>query len=350
MPSVRKSLSTTGPRVLVYGAGSIGGYLGGALIAAGLDVTLLGREHIRDTFQENGLTLTDLQGREAVLAPGTVPFCTTLDQAPPSDIVLLTVKCTGLEQAALDLAPWVRPETVVVCCQNGIGTREIVSSRLQAEVISAMVPFNVAWPEDARLHRGTEGELLIQAHPLISPLVEAWQTMGVPTATTSNFTSVAWGKLLLNLNNAVNALAGIPLLDQLNDRDYRKVLSRCQRELLAALRKAGIQPAALTKAPPGLIPWLLLLPNWLFRIIARQMLAIDPLARSSMSDDLTRGRPTEIEFLNQAVVELAFQQGLTAPANERIVELVRQAEEQGAGSPMMSGPELWSLVNRSALA
>jgi 2-dehydropantoate 2-reductase len=337
-------LTSSTPKILVYGAGAIGGYLGGTLLAAGLDVTLLGRERIQSTFGAQGLTLTDFEGREAVLDAGTVPFCTTLANQQPVDIVLLTVKCTGLEQAAKDLAPWVHPETLVVCCQNGIGTREIVAAHLEAVTISAMVAFNVAWPDKARLHRGTDGKLILQDHPGVAPLIDAWRTMGVPAGTTDRFTDVAWGKLMLNLNNAVNALAGVPLLEQLNDRNYRTVLSRCQRELLSALRKAGIRPALLTKAPPFLIPWILLLPNWLFKIVARQMLEIDPLARSSMWEDLESGRKTEIDFLNQAVVELAFQQGLTAPVNERLVEIVRQAERSEAGSPKISGKELVSAV------
>jgi 2-dehydropantoate 2-reductase len=327
-------------RILVYGTGAIGGYLGGTLLAAGLDVTFLGRERIQKSLETNGLTLTDYEGREAVLTAGTIPFCKALSEGPPADIVLLTVKCTGLEQAAKDLAGWVGPETLIVCCQNGIGTRELVSQHVESEAISGMVGFNVAWPEDARLHRGTEGKLVFQEHPKIEPLVEAWRVMGLPATTTGDFTAIAWGKLILNLNNAINALAGVPLLEELSNRDYRRVLSRCQRELLAALKKAGIKPAILTKAPPFLIPWILLLPNWLFKLIARQMIAIDPLARSSMSDDFERSRRTEIDFLNQAVVELSFQQGLSAPVNERIVELVRRAEEAKSGSPRMSGRDM----------
>ena len=178
-------------RVLVYGAGAIGGYLGGTLLAAGLDVTLLGRERIQTTLEERGLTLTDYEGREAVLAPGSVPFCTSLNGGlTKPEVVLLTVKCTGLEEAAQDLASWVTPDTLVVCCQNGIGTRELVAQRLKAETISAMVPFNVAWPEESRLHRGTEGKLIFQEHPALTPLIEAWKLMGVPADTTSDFTSV----------------------------------------------------------------------------------------------------------------------------------------------------------------
>ena len=113
------------PKVLVYGTGAIGGYLGGTLLAAGMDVVFLGRERIQKSF-ENGLALTDYEGRKALLAAGTVPFCTSLSEVSTADVVLLTVKCTGLEEAAKDLASWVAPETLVVCCQNGIGTRELV--------------------------------------------------------------------------------------------------------------------------------------------------------------------------------------------------------------------------------
>ncbi|MCA9775805.1 MAG: 2-dehydropantoate 2-reductase [Candidatus Eremiobacteraeota bacterium] len=330
-------------KILVYGAGAIGGYLGGTLLAAGLDVTLLGRERVGEAFSAHGLTLTDYEGRSATLAGEKVPFITSsADYDGSPDVVLLTVKCTGLEEAARDLASLVGPQTVVACCQNGIGTKELVARYLPAQTIAAMVPFNVAWLEEARLHRGTEGKLLFQGNEAVKPLVEAWRLMGVPAGTRSDFTPISWGKLLLNLNNAINALAGVPLLEELHNRDYRRILSACMRELLAALKKADIKPAKLTKAPPFLVPWILLLPNWLFRVIAQQMLAIDPLARSSMWDDLQKRRPTEIEFLNQAVVELAFQQGLTAPVNERIVGLIREAESSGEGSPGMSSSDMVS--------
>ena len=71
------------------------------------------------------------------------------------------------------------------------------------------------------------------------------------------------------------------------------------------------------------------LPDWLFRRVARQMVAIDPLARSSTWEDLEAGRPTEVDWINGEVVRLAETLGRTAPVNARLVALVKAAERRG---------------------
>jgi 2-dehydropantoate 2-reductase len=71
------------------------------------------------------------------------------------------------------------------------------------------------------------------------------------------------------------------------------------------------------------------LPNSLFKVLAARMLKIDPRARSSMWEDLTAGRPTEIDFLCGEVVALATTLGATAPRNARMVKLIREAEQGG---------------------
>ena len=137
---------------------------------------------------------------------------------------------------------------------------------------------------------------------------------------------VAWGKLLINLNNAVNALSGRTLLEQLNDRDYRRVFAATQIEALELLDAAGIEPAKIGPFPPRLIPHVIAAPDWLFKRTVLRMQKISPEARSSMADDFAAGRPTEIDWLNGEVVRLAAKLGRKAPVNQRIVELVRQAE------------------------
>lgn len=91
-----------------------------------------------------------------------------------------------------------------------------------------------------------------------------------------------------------------------------------------------------------LVPHALRLPTALVRIVARAQLEIDPEARSSMWEDLTANRATEVDWLNGEVVRLAESCGAQAPLNRRIVELVHEAERRGAGSPKLSAEELWS--------
>jgi len=133
---------------------------------------------------------------------------------------------------------------------------------------------------------------------------------------------VQWGKLLLNLNNPVNALSGLPLRTQLMDRGYRRCLAALQTEALDLLKQAGIAPAQVGALPAHRIPRLLRLPTPLFKLIAARMLRIDPKARSSMADDLAANRTTEIDALCGEVVRLADSLGRTAPRNARMVAAV----------------------------
>lgn len=109
---------------------------------------------------------------------------------------------------------------------------------------------------------------------------------------------VQWAEVLLNLNNAINALSGLPLKQQLSIRAYRQCLAMAQTEALVVLQAADIQPAKLTVLPASLIPLVLRLPNLFFKTLSRKMLKIEPLARSSMQDDLTARQPTEIDRIN----------------------------------------------------
>lgn len=326
-------------RVLVFGAGAVGGYIGGALLASGMDVTFLVRESAAESMREHGLHLTDYRGLDLEL--GDIPCVTSLSQvAEPTDIVLLTVKCTGVAQAAQQLSDWISPSTRVVCFQNGVGSKDIAAKSIPSDqLLSGMVPFNVLYGERGHLHRGVEGDMKVERHPALEPLLEAWNRIGITALACDDFESVAWGKLFLNLNNAINALAGVPIVEELSQRDFRRVLAACMRELLAALKSADIE-AHIPDTPPSILPWVLVLPNWLFRRVASKMLAIDHLARSSMWEDLERRRTTEIEFLNGAVVALAERQGVSAEVNRKIMELVRQAEKAGQGSPGISAQQL----------
>jgi 2-dehydropantoate 2-reductase len=137
---------------------------------------------------------------------------------------------------------------------------------------------------------------------------------------------LAWGKLLINLNNAVSALSGRTLIEELNQRDYRRVVAASQREALGLLRRAGIKPGKVGPVSPRLLPAVIGSPDWLFRNIFLKGWKIDARARSSMADDLAAGRKTEVDSINGELVRLAERLGSAAPINGKIVELVRAAE------------------------
>jgi 2-dehydropantoate 2-reductase len=107
-----------------------------------------------------------------------------------------------------------------------------------------------------------------------------------------------------------------------------------------AIRAEGISPASPTPIPSAWMPPLLRLPDGVFGMLLGRTMQIDPQARSSMWEDLQRGRRTEIDYLQGVVTAIADRHGLRAPLSRRVVELVRQAEAAGQGSPGLTPDQI----------
>lgn len=315
-------------KIAILGAGSVGCFVGGAWAAAGLPVSFVGRERIGREIAQNGLTLTDHSGWRKRLEPGEVDFSTKPAALADADIVALTVKSTDTAAAARDIARHARKGALVVSFQNGVSNVEALRTAFKSrfEAVAGMVPYNVAALGHGRFHKGVAGDLHAEDRPALRALAERIGDGPARLLLSADMPAVAWGKLLINLNNAVNALSGRTLLEQLKERDYRRVVAASILEALGLLEAAGIEPAKIGPVPPRLLPHVIASPNLIFNNLFLRIQKIDSHARSSMADDLKAGRPTEIAYLNGEVVKLAKRLGRPAPVNEAIVSLVRQAE------------------------
>jgi 2-dehydropantoate 2-reductase len=335
-------------KIAIFGAGLIGCYVGGSLISGGADVTLIGRPRMAQRIARHGLTLSDLDGGQVALSPDQVNFQTDPSALAGCDLILVTVKSGDSVAAAQAILQHAPATALVLSCQNGVGNVELLRSHLPSlQVLAAMVPFNVAETADGTLHRGTEGQLMAEAALALNVWQPDFERARLPLQLRSDMQAVQWGKLLLNLNNSVNALADQPLRQQLSQRDYRRCLALLIEEALQVLQHANIRPARLAKVSPAWLPTVLRLPDFLFTRLAQAMLRIDPQARSSMWEDLQAGRRTEIDFLNGAVVRLAASHGVSARHNSQMVQLVKAAQEAEQGDrERWSGTELLEQLNR----
>ncbi|MCM6775470.1 2-dehydropantoate 2-reductase [Nocardia sp. CDC159] len=314
-------------RVTVLGAGSIGIFVGGKLAAAGADVTFVGRPRVCEAIAATGLRLTDLDGGDDRVAASGFHVATEPDSAATADLVLVTVKSGQTADAAKQLIGRVHPGTVVLSLQNGIGNDTVIRETVPSCVVLAgMVMCNVVQHEGGRFHRGSAGGLAVADDPALERFVPLFRRAGLALDRHADLRPVQWGKLLLNLNNPINALSGRTLREELSERDYRRCLSLAQSEALAVMHRARIRPARLTLLPPELLARLLTVPDAVFDRVAGQVLAIDPMARSSMADDLALGRKTEISWLCGEIVNLGRMVGLPTPVNARLIELITAAE------------------------
>ncbi|KIA60594.1 2-dehydropantoate 2-reductase [Nocardia vulneris] len=334
---------------MVIGAGSIGIFVGGKLAVAGADVTFVGRPRLLDEIAASGIRLTDLDGGDDALAADRFRVATEPDDIGSAELVLVTVKSAATADAVRELAGKIRPGTVVLSLQNGIGNDTVIREILpHCVVLAGMVMFNVVHHAQGRFHRGTEGGLAVQDDPELAPFLGVFEQAGLALRRYPDLRPVQWAKLLLNLNNPINALSGRPLREQLADRDYRRCLALTQREALTVMNKARIAPARLTPVPPRVMAALLTVPDGIFRRVFGQVLAVDPMARSSMSDDLALGRKTEISWLCGEIVGLGAMVDLPTPVNQRLIELVVAAEQGDRRT--WTGPELLAQLRAARAA
>ncbi len=325
-------MTAPGP-VLVMGAGAIGLWLGARLAAAGVPVRFVGRPRVLDPLQAGGLQATDLDGGDVQVPAPALQLRHQVPgpaDGPPPALVLLCVKSGATESAAGELAAALPPGTPVISMQNGLHNAEIAQAAAPAlRVLAGMVPYNVAVLSPTRVHRGSGGALAVADDAVTRDWDAAFAAAGLPWVRHADMRAVQWAKLLLNLNNPVNALSGLPLKAQLLDADLRRCTAALMHEAVGLLARSGVRPARLTPLPPHAVPWLLRLPTPLFRVLAAKMLRMDDQARSSMADDLAQGRATEVRQLCGEVVRLALAQDRTAPLNARMITLVEQQPARG---------------------
>ena len=344
MQDLQAKVQTSGRkyRVGIVGAGSIGCFLSAILAQdSDLELLLFGRDYMGLELAAHGLTASWQSGTEHFQASvAAIAFYTSYVSLIEADIVLLTVKATALATLVHQIKPHLRPDVPIIALQNGIGISDIIQSQLHNPVYRAIVPFNVVKTAPGQFQQSSSGSLIwpSTSFAVMQYLANLSHAQGLAMQIETDMQAAEYGKLLLNLNNALNAISDLPLRQQLLHRDWRRLLAASMREWLAICAKEQVRLRQYTSVSPALLPRVLNLPDWVFRRLASRMLRIDPEARLSMYQDLLQGRRTEIMFLNGAVVTLGQRYGIATPVNQAIVEWIHQYE---AGSSIKPDPADW---------
>lgn len=334
-------MSNNSFKVVIAGAGSVGCYIGGMLANGGANVHFLARESMQQEIQQHGLHLSDHHGRHIDVLPQAIQITTSESVLSHADLILICVKSKDSHSMAKSIQQSGNKHATIFSCQNGVSNVTAIQEELPNHVVlPLMVPYNVVNQHQGRFHCGTQGVLLCQQHERAHPLSEMAKSANLGFALKDDMQSVLWGKLLLNLNNPVNALSGIPLKQQLETPGFRKIYATCLKEGLAVLRAANITPAQAAAIPIEKIVQIMSLPNFLFKLIAKKVITIDPEARSSMWEDLENHRPVEVDYISGEIVKLGKRVNIPTPMNERLIRLVKQAETKGLGSPNLSPKQI----------
>ena len=288
------------------GAGAVGCYFGGMLARAGHDVTLVARPQHVEAIGRDGLRMETKTFDERV----RVKAAADARAAEGADVVLFCVKSMDTEGAGRQLEPFLRPDTLVLCLQNGVDNADRLRAVLPKHQVAAAVVYvgtEMAGPGHLK-HHG-RGELMIEPSARSGELAEALKAAGVPTDISDNVRGALWVKLILNCAyNAVSAIAQRPYGENVQGEGVLDVMRDVVSECKAVAAAEGVTLAGdVDKAIRGIMETM-------------------PGQYSSTAQDLARGKRSEIDYLNGLIVRRGEARGIPTPANRVLWALVKLIE------------------------
>lgn len=313
-----------GSKILIVGAGAVGGYFGACLCRAGLDVTFLVRRQTYIKIAKDGLSIKSPLG-DFVVHP---PLIQNISEISSVDLVILSVKCYDLKETLETIAPLVSAGATVLTLQNGVDSEELALAYFKQDCVIAGVVYITARLAEPGLiehfRRGTialgersgeKSERALKIHALITQ-------SKIPCHLTQQILKEKWEKLCWNATfNPLSVILDHPLSLVLKSNDLLEIVRQGIREIIAVAASEGISLHS--------------------DIIEDSISATHALQDhyTSMYEDYKNGNPTEIEHLNGDIIRRGEKFGIPTPTHKMLYALVKGLElkrqhlvDRGAGS------------------
>ena len=296
-------------KIVVMGAGAIGSLFGGLLALRGEDVLLVGRRSHVDAINSRGLKISGMTDAIVHVRASTHP--------EEGDLILFTVKSYDTEKAASSLI--INDDTIVLSLQNGLGNEEKIAEVVGREhVIGGVTSYGALFLEPGHVSHTGIGETVIgeldgSITERVSRLSDLLNKAGIRTSVTDSIKRKIWEKLVVNAGiNAITAITGVNNGKLLEIPQLRELMRYASLEAVEVGRKQGIDLG--------------------YDLIDR----VEEVARrtaenrSSMLQDISRGKKTEIDAINGMIVRLGEEVGVDTPVNRILTLLVRGIEKSEA--------------------
>ena len=297
-------------KIAIVGSGGVGGYFGGRLAATGADVTFLARGAHLDAMRTRGLRIISPKGdvhiRDVKVAADTT-------EIGPVDIVLFAVKLYDTESALATLPPLLGPTTAVVPLQNGVDSVASVTSAVgPAHTVGGTCYVSAVISEPGVIkHTAMDhlvfGELDRVRSPRLLALLDACQPAGFQSTLSDDITLDIWSKFVrLSVLSGMTAAARSPLGVVRDDPELWQMLKAALAEGLAVAHAKGIRVSSSTVED-----------------VAKMYGALPPQTKSSMLEDLERGRRIELPWLSGAVARIGREVGVPTPTHRFINAILK---------------------------
>lgn len=287
----------------MLGAGAIGS-LYGAKLASANAVTLVGRpEHVA-AINAQGLRIEGIESRRV-----PIRATTAISRIGENALILLTTKVSDSVAALAPIAPLLRDDTTILCLQNGLGSEKIARTAVGARgvVLRGITQFGAIFAGPGVIRYMAPGYTLIEQHSSSEQLAGVLTAAGLDCRISSNILHDVWRKLVLNcVVNPITAILGCEVGGIANPE-------------LDPLKQLVIDECLAVAATQGLT---------LDVDFGRQITEVFGPSRNiaSMLQDLRRGRPTEIDYMNGALAALGAEKGVLCPVNAALVAIIKAME------------------------
>ena len=305
-------------KIAIMGTGGVGGYFGGLLARADVDVTFIARSYHLDAIRQHGLKISsDLSG-EFTIHPSA-----THDprQVGPVDLIIYTVKMYHNDQAIPAITPMVGPDTTILTLQNGIDNGDRLTEKYpdaHVTIGSAFVQARVVGPglvaQQGQLGRIVFGEMTAGVTDTGKQILEVFENAGWNVELSENAQAVVWQKFIYLAGSAsVNALSRTTYGEMRVVPSTRKLLEGAFAEVAAIAIAKGVE----FEADP----------------IQRSMELLDGFpaeGRASLAKDFDAGNLMELDGLTGTIIRLGQELGVPTPVNESLYSLLEPGATRAA--------------------
>jgi 2-dehydropantoate 2-reductase len=292
--------------IIVLGAGAIGSFYG-AKLAANNEVTLIGRAEHVTAINSHGLRIEGLESQMVRLNAAT-----NVKQIGPDALIVLTTKVTDSDAALRPISSLIRADTTILCLQNGIGSERVARNALghRGVVLRGITQFGAIFQGAGVIQFMARGSTLLEPHERSSTIAAILTAAGLDCRVSANIEADVWRKLVINcVVNAITAILGCEV-------------GGIARAELEPLKRLVIDECVAVAAAEGI------------KLDVDFIAEIDNFFRpsrnlASMLQDLRRGRATEIDYLNGAVLDIGRRHGIACPVNGALAEVIKTMEATG---------------------
>jgi len=285
-------------KIIILGAGGIGSLVG-ALLSKDNDVLLIGRKEHADKIKNNGLQIKGCLNENFKLEAEE-----KIEKIEEDDMLILSTKATANEELLKEIKDKISENNILLVLQNGLGNEDQIKKIVNCHVIRGIITSGTTFLEPGTVECSNLGDLFIEKSEQSEKLADIFNNTGINTQIPEDMKERIWRKVIVNC--VMNALTAILKVKNGELAKIPNVVKSIIDECVEVANKEGLE----------------LDNNEMFEFVMKTMDA-SAENKSSMFQDIIKGRKTEIDFLNNKVVELGKKHNIKTPVNKVLVDMVK---------------------------